>query len=338
MSKEKDKPLLGMLQTGIVAETKSRDTHEIMIIPMEAFRTLMGNLGAGSFKQEVTGIRFDKKATPYTKALNMGIAIPAKWKQLTNVNTSPDVVAGETVYFFQVGDSDEYYWDSAGRNENLRTLETKVFAISATPDPHDNEKTIDNCYIFTMSSHDGHMTLTTSKANGEACTYIFQFNTLDGTWTLEDDIGNHGHLNSVEHLWEFLNASNSLFQMDKKVINFKCDDSFNLEATNEVNVTTKKFTLNATDSVQINTNKFVTDCPDNTFTGNMKIGGNCAVGGGLSVGAGGTGLAAGVAGGGGAEIKGDVDVTGSFSSTGDVTCPNIKTGKINGIPVSAYLN
>ncbi|MFO5979448.1 hypothetical protein ACLBSL_32710, partial [Klebsiella pneumoniae] len=85
--------------------------------------------------------------------------------------TPPDVMRGEKIAIYRLGDTSQFYWRSMGLSNDLRTLESVVYTFNASLSPGGAGKNFDTCYFMQFSAHDKHVTIGTSKANGEPYRY-----------------------------------------------------------------------------------------------------------------------------------------------------------------------
>lgn len=205
---------------GIVAENKPMSTKIAKVVPIEVIPFIDGELKSDPQALEVAGV--DAAGQQYTVRVMMDNVIDAEWLSLgSNRVTAPDVRRGEQVLIYQYADSDKFYWQPTGKTDWLRKLETVIFAISATRDEADTELRVDNTYSVEMSSHGKHVTLRTSKADGEPFAYTFQFNAKEGVVTLTDDAGNFFELDSGEMRLTLENRRGTKVVLDKDNILFK---------------------------------------------------------------------------------------------------------------------
>lgn len=223
---------------GIVAQNKERGTNECLFWPIEILPNLDVELTTDAVDIRKNAVDFYEEE--YYVAIKKGAVIPAKWMGETNRATSPDLRKGEQVELWQSGDSKRWFWKSMGRDEDLRREETVVYTFRAKPDIPDADPSPDDTYTLTVSAHDKHITLQTSQANGEACTYRMNFNLADGVFTLNDNVNNHIFLDSINKHIQMKNADATMLELNKKVINMNASDS--------VNITTKKVNINAKDT------------------------------------------------------------------------------------------
>lgn len=220
---------------GIVAQNKERGSNECLFWPLEILPNLDADLNTDVVDIKHNAVDFYEDE--YYVSVSKGAVIPAKWMGDTNRATSPDLRKGEQVRLWQSGDSKKWYWESMGRDEDLRRLETVVYTWRAKPDIPDADPTQDDTYTLSVSAHDKHITLQTSQANGEACTYMLDFNLAAGVFTLKDNLSNHIFLDSPNKHIQMKNASGSMFDMLQKSITIAASDS--------VTVNTESMVINA---------------------------------------------------------------------------------------------
>jgi hypothetical protein len=321
---------LKVFSIGLVAENKEISSKIIKVSPIEIMPLMDGEL-----REEVTGLEskgLDADGSEYTVKVDLDITLDAEWFSLdSNRRTPEDVRRGEQVLIWQYGDTDKYYWTSMGRNDELRRLETVIWAWSDESDPDkDISLTADNTYNVEVSTHKKHMTIQTCKNDGEDFAYTVQINSADSTVTIKDDGGNFIQLDSANTKIQLRNADTTDVALDKKDINMYAprdmnilvDNNFNIsvgnnmtvDVINSISMTCTDYSLTASASINNTTASYTTTCPINTFTGNLVVGGTLAVAGG---GGGGGGTAASVVG--NMEITGDGMFTGNMTIAGNMT-------------------
>lgn len=174
----------------------------------------------------------------YQGSLQIDTPISCDWLPYgSNRVTPPDVRRNERIEILQVGNSLPYYWRPYGLDDNLRKLETIVFAISATPDESQTDLKIENCYFLEMSSHLKRITLQTSKGNGEPFGYQIQVNAGEGMVTIQDDVNNRIILDSTNTEILARNANDAYIQLTKRNIFGKAPERMFLEAGNQMTLT-----------------------------------------------------------------------------------------------------
>lgn len=208
---------------GLVAENKPRNDRFVNVVLVEDSAGLDGEITFNPQEHRVKGR--DKDGNPYEVVTTMDVSLNCEWLPSgTNRITPPDVVRGELVEVFRLGDTDQYYWRTMGLRDNLRTLETVIFAFSATPSFEGKPLSLDRCYFLEVSTHDKLVTFSTAKANGEPFVYTAQFNTAEGQFILNDDIGNQFELLSRERILKLFNADGSFVDINKKKITINADE------------------------------------------------------------------------------------------------------------------
>lgn len=205
---------------GIVAENKAmkdasgKFNRTILVTDIESLNMTNGEIRSNPEQLESSGV--DATGKVYNSAVVVDQVIEATWVPfLSNRLTAPDVRRGERVRLWRSGDADKYYWSTMGLDENLRKLETAIFAFSGTPDESQTELDLENCYYFEVSTHNKTITLQTSASNGEPFRYTAQINAAEGAFLIEDDIGNSFELDSTENRLTLENADDSKVELNR---------------------------------------------------------------------------------------------------------------------------
>lgn len=259
---------------GIVAADKKRNSNEIVVTPVEDFPMMHGN---------ITGVASDYNASVKTVkggsedvSVKVSDSLPATWLPLGDCNrlTSPDVRRGHPVMIYQFGDAEQYYWETVGNDLKFRRRETVIFGISATADENAvPNKT--NTYIFEMSSHEKHIRLITTQADGEPFGYEVKLNTADGVFSIEDTVGNKLILDSKQNQLRFDNAVGNYFELVQNIFNMFTNDQINLK-TNAMTVNANTLDITA----QTSHKGDISHKGDYGQKGNHGVDGNFAVEGG----------------------------------------------------------
>lgn len=207
---------------GVAVENKPRNTRSLNVYTPEKNAAISGELTFNPQSNTLQGK--DSAGNVYNLNINQDASVPCEWiPDGSNRVTPPDIRRGEWVRVYRLGDTDKFFWKCMGLRDNLRTLETVILAISANPTPGGAGIDIANCYFLEVSSHEKHITLGTSKANGEPFKYTVQINTGDGEINIMDDIGNHIELISGENTIKATNADQSFVNIEHKNIYAKAD-------------------------------------------------------------------------------------------------------------------
>jgi phage gp45-like len=261
-----------IVSLGVAANNKEIGSRKLNVVPIEQTPYLDGELASLPFESEVGGT--DSQGNAFQVKVTTDQAVEAEWlPKGSNRRTPEDIRRGQRVLLWKYADKNDYYWQYLGLDDHLFKLETVVLQISATADESADSTKVENSYYLEISSHEQRITLQTSQANGEFCTYAFQFNMKEGKVVLTDELGNSFMLDSKNTVLELENAEGTVLRLDKKVIDAIAKDAINMEATNSMSLKTKRFALQAdTVTVKSTTNTFQT--PNTTFTGNVAINGS----------------------------------------------------------------
>lgn len=219
-----DTSLFKPYSIGYVAENKPRNDSVCYIVPVEARTAIDGAV-------EVDPVVEDQKWNDpegrqnETKTTSSN-TLACHWLPIeSNRATPPDVVKGEKVLIYRSADDDNgYYWTTTGLNSDLRMEETIIWMVGATKSKSGYGKDFSKAYSFTISGHDKHITLMSSKGNGEPFKYTFQLNTAAGQVTLSDDIGNYFNMTSANNQLTLKNKDNSVIDITQKKILISADE------------------------------------------------------------------------------------------------------------------
>ena len=204
---------------GIVAEAKAAGNKFITVHLSDAFPLHEGEIKSTHEKLEI--VNKNALGEEYKDTLQRNTCVTAEWFGGDNRFTSPCVQKGEQVKLFHIPGTDRFYWDSVGRDNNLRRTETIVGGIAASGEKPGNaiELTNKNSYVYGIDSTTGIIYLNTSKNNGEKAAYKLYLNTKDGNWSVEDDLGNHVQMDSTKpHFLIELSDGTSIEARNKEVV------------------------------------------------------------------------------------------------------------------------
>lgn len=212
----------------VVAENKAPGVRFVNCTPMETMPALNGEVTFNPSAQTLRGT--DIEGNAYEVNATMDSTITAEWLPSgSNRVTPPDVQRGELVELFRLADSDQLYWRCMGLRDNLRRLETVVYAFNASPEGNPQEGVnFKTCYFIEISTHNGSLTVGTSKANGEPFAYTFQINAKEGAVNLLDDAGQQFEFDSVDRRLLMINADQTYIRVEKKTVDIKADDQIQL--------------------------------------------------------------------------------------------------------------
>lgn len=230
---ELDISLLRPWSFGYAAQNKALDSYMLEVVPTEKLPYLDGELTADTFSVEDQGI--DSSDETYTSKVDSSNCVPCKWLPFgSNRLYPPDVRRGERVQIYRFGDTDEYYWKELGLDDGLRKLETVVYVFSNNRNETINVITPENSYSIEVSTHKKHMTIRTTKSDGEPYAYIAQINTAEGAFTVTDDIGNYMQIDSSERLVQLVNADGSYHKVHKKDLKSYAPNNLEVKVGNDI--------------------------------------------------------------------------------------------------------
>lgn len=212
---------------GYVAENKPRNDRFVNVLAVEDTGGIDGEVTFNPQKETLTGTT--KEGKQYEVVSTTDSTLSCEWLPSgTNRFTPPDVVRGELVEIYRLAETDQYFWRCMGLRDNLRTLETVIFAFSASPMASTGPLNLERCYFLEISTHEGLVTFSSAQANGEPFLFTTQYNTKLGTFLLTDDINNSFWLDCKERFWKMINADGSFMEINKKKIAMKADEEISL--------------------------------------------------------------------------------------------------------------
>lgn len=174
---------------GIVAEDKDPDSISIEVMVNELTPSMIGQVNSETVSETIQ--LKDINNNPIQKTATSKTTITAYYfSNATNRKYPPDVVKGEQVRIFRYGDSDKYYWESLGRDDQLRKTERlRLESKNRTnfDDPSDDAHTYS---IEIDTKVNKHIRLLTSTGTGEKNTYILHLDAKNSKVRLSDDVGN----------------------------------------------------------------------------------------------------------------------------------------------------
>ncbi len=272
-----------------VAANKKLSSDLIEAIPHEQNPLYDGELTDDTEQIETKGT--DKDDAGFSATLDTTASLKAKWLSFTDTNrlTPPDVRRGEEIVLWQFGDTDQYWWTTLHQDRKLRRLETVIYGFSNNS-KENIENAHDSMYWLEISTHKKVVRFHTAKNDGEPFTYDIQIDTKKGNITIEDDDGNYIFLDSKERHIKLRNKDDSYVEMNKKIIN--------MNAVDEINLTTKRYTLKASESIKEETKTYESKStkythqtkdatiksPKTRITGKLNVGGNTTLESNLHVG------------------------------------------------------
>lgn len=245
--------LFRLVSVAIVANNKERGSNEI-----ECWYQENSPLTGGELKSDLEDITFGGSTYPmpefevYEHTVYMANTIKAKWKGSdANRVTAPDVRRGDSVNLYQYSDVDEFFWDlRSDGTKTAKKLETVINAYSANTDESETELNEENSYSTQVSTHDGHLTIKTTKVNGEPFAHIVQIDTKNGNMVYADDAGLYIQADSAANRIEMDNGGGSYWDMNKAITTLKCED-FIVNASKSTTINTKDTTINSSTTIKM---------------------------------------------------------------------------------------
>lgn len=229
------KSALHYYSIGLAAENKRMDTNQLNVFPMEALNAYDGELRVNP--QEIHTQATDANGNAVEFRVLTDTVLTADWMPIdSNRLSAPDVRRGEEVEIWRLADSDCYYWRSRSTRLGQRTLESSIYAWAAAPDITDEKRNASNSYFLEISTHLGHVTLSTSQKNKEPFGYRLQINTRDGKVVLEDQTGNTIYLDSKERVIRALNSIGSEIAINDKDIYMKAVRDFKVDVGRDMEI------------------------------------------------------------------------------------------------------
>jgi len=241
---------------GVVVAPKSTNSRDIQVSLREMSSYMSGEAAVDPQQLEYKGETASGEQVQNKLVTDQNVT--ATWlPHGSNRVTAPDVMPGERVEVWRVGDEDKYYWTEMGLDDELRRLETIVIAISGTPQTTENKTIGDgDWYFIEWSSHKKHMMMSNSKANGEVVQYVAKFDYGNGKFSVADDLDNSIALDSVNALWQMINTDKSMFKIDKKNVEIIAQDTFKLTAKKKIHMICQDWLVQANNSIRFETNKW----------------------------------------------------------------------------------
>ncbi len=259
MQQHDDKKFFGLFK---VIEDKAEDSFDIKVSPVSYIPDLKGELNKNN--EQVVGI-VDMENQHSSISTTKSNFITATWLPEGEQNriSAPDVVVGDVVEIYSVRGTDEYYWKVFSHNTSLRKREKVLIWLSNKGAAKSGSEA--DAYYLLWDTRNKIVHFHTSDNDGEACTYDVLFNTLNGLFSLKDNLQNEIKLDSVKGKLDstILNEYNVF----TKKVNFICED-FNVKAS-------KSITMKSPSIVDESSNRVIS-----TGTFNLKVTNSSVINGG----------------------------------------------------------
>lgn len=235
---DNDTSLLRFVALGVAASNKDLRSPMLKVTPIEKLGFSDGEIADKVDTLEYSGT--DSKGEAQSGTSFVGQTLEAQWFPSGNRKTAPHVRRGERIELWQFASNEKYYWRCLNLDEHLRRLETVVWGINANPSENQDGMSLDDMYFVEWSSHAKTITLSTSKKNGEFCTFDAQFNLATGQFILQDDLNNYWMFDAKNTLFKFLNNLGTLFEMNKEDINMHAPKNILADALQNITMTAGK--------------------------------------------------------------------------------------------------
>lgn len=211
-----------LFSIGYVTKNKAYNSRLIQALPVESASATDGEVTHNPVEEILKGV--DAQGNAYEVKGTATRDLECEWYPFEdNRVTPPDVMRGELVEIYRLGNSTKYFWRSMNMRNGLRTLEHVVKAYGAKPNAGGAGVDLASCYTMIVSPLNGYINLQTTKANKEPFAYTIQINTKDGLIAIIDDVGNYFELNSAESRLMLQNVDKSYIKVEKQWIDMKAD-------------------------------------------------------------------------------------------------------------------
>lgn len=203
---------------GIAAEDRPLDSRQLKVFIRELSPFSGGNLGDNARKENYNVS--DSNGQTISGNVETTNNIVAEFFGLgSNSSFPPDVVRGEQVWVFKIGDEDKYYWVTAGRDDNLRKLELARWSVS-NDSAENKDLNESNTYFIEMDTKIAkRIRLATSKSSGESFGYNLTIDAKNNFIALGDDQNNSVEIDSLNKRVTLKNNSGSILNILDQDIN-----------------------------------------------------------------------------------------------------------------------
>jgi hypothetical protein len=199
---------------GVVAVAKPEGSWEVEFYPSERLPMEDGDVNA---TKDISAVVKDLKGNSNTSSGERKSKLTAVWIPggADGRQTPPDVQPGEMLEIWRFADSERYFWKTYKNNPTLRRLEHVVYAYSNLT-AFGVKMSAESSYGYCFSTLNKLMSIWTSKSDGEAFKYDFQFDTKNSKFKVGDDVDNLFAINSSEDEVYLQNSPGSYLKLHEQ--------------------------------------------------------------------------------------------------------------------------
>lgn len=225
-------PIKGRTKTvviGYAAADKDPNSRDLYVYSPEL--TPFGSPEIAATNVEVAVNTSDGKGGTHSSTLKTSNVFKATYAGGTGMSPiPPDVRTGEQVELSNYGDTDQWYWQSSGRDDGLRRCERKLITASASTENNAPLNTANTYFLEIDTLNQKVIRLQTSQADGEKHCYTFVIDAAASTISMGDEAGQMIQLDSENQRTFMKNASGSMIELSKQDITIVCEGNLVLKA------------------------------------------------------------------------------------------------------------
>lgn len=211
---------------GIAATDKENNSRELYVYCEELLPFMNGKIQATNAD---SGYKISDGKTKSSGIVTTTNAIKCVYRDESNSYSAypPYVRRGEQVKIYNVGDTDQWYWSSAGRNDGARRTDKWRQQISDTLE-NNADLNDENSYHIDMDTRENQcIEISTCMANGEKYSYTFLIDAKNSKVMLSDNIANSLLIESEIPKITLKNSDNSMIELNGKNITIACEGNLN---------------------------------------------------------------------------------------------------------------
>jgi hypothetical protein len=228
---------------GYAAEDLKPDTGYLEVVIPQMSPALTGSVSAAKYNRDVEYVDVD--GNPVNERVTTGTTITANYIGSPNRKYPPTIKRGEQVFVKQFDGADSYYWESAGRDPEVRTREVYRMEIAARPKGN-APLTDDDTYYLEINSQTGRIVVKTSNKLGEKARYTLDINTAEGTVLFGDSTGNAFQINTENKQVAMVNAGDASVTLNNRTVSIAAPEDIILSAGRQLILNTPGMTHKTT--------------------------------------------------------------------------------------------